>query len=190
MNEQYEEEQKSNAGKVGTFLFLTIAIYLFISDKGFSSLFSIKSILFFTVGMFISAILIGLFGYLTNKVISKTLVKLFKNPFLKKSIIIAQVVGIGIFAIEVVLTFLLTQLTYNYFIKIPDGVFVEISLKNNQNISGYVIYNSNVKSLKECEETFAEALPSIMKNLPIGIPRDSVATGWKCSLIDPAKEND
>ena len=139
--------------------------------------------------MFISAILIGLFGYLTNKVVSKTLVKLFKNPFSKKSIIITQVIGIGIFAIKIILTFLLTQLTYNYFIKTPSGVFVEISLKNSQNIPGYVIYNSNVKSLKECEETFAEALPSIMKNLPIGIPRDSVATGWKCSLKDPAKEN-
>jgi len=33
MNENYEEEQKNNTGKVGTFLFLIIALYLFISDK-------------------------------------------------------------------------------------------------------------------------------------------------------------
>ena len=190
MNENYEEEQKNNAGKVGTFLFLIIALYIFISDKGVASLFSIKGVLFLTVGMFVSAIVIGMLGYFLNKIISKTLVKIFKNPFSKEAIKITQIISLIVFVIEIMVTFLLTQFTYDSFIKAPDGVFVEISLQNDKNISGYVIFNSDVKSLEECEQTFAEALPDIMVNLPAPIPKNSIATGWKCSLTDPAKDNE
>ena len=68
------------------------------------------------------------------------------------------------------------------------GVYVEISLKNEGDIDKYVVFNPNLKSIKECEESFANALPSVMANLPAAIPKDSVATGWKCSLKDPSKK--
>jgi len=67
------------------------------------------------------------------------------------------------------------------------GVYVEISLKNDADIDKYVVFNPNLGSIEECEATFANALPSVMANLPEAIPRNSVATGWKCSLKDPSK---
>lgn len=68
----------------------------------------------------------------------------------------------------------------------PPGVYVEISLKNNSDIDKYVVFNPNIKTVEECEAGFAAALPGVMANLPQAIPRDSTATGWKCSLEDPA----
>ena len=68
------------------------------------------------------------------------------------------------------------------------GVYVEITLKNDADIDRYVVFNPNIKSVEECEKTFAASLPSIMANLPPAIPKNSTATGWKCSLTDPAKK--
>lgn len=68
------------------------------------------------------------------------------------------------------------------------GVYVEISLKNDADIDRYVVFNPNITTVKECEATFAASLPAIMANLPQAIPKNSTATGWKCSLKDPAKK--
>lgn len=72
--------------------------------------------------------------------------------------------------------------------KEADGVYVEISLKNDTDIDKYVVFNPNLKSIEECEATFAQALPGVMANLPQAIPKNSTATGWKCSLKDPTKK--
>jgi len=69
-----------------------------------------------------------------------------------------------------------------------EGVYVEISLDNEKNLNSYVLFNANIKTVEECEASMDGALPSIMANLPQGIPRDSKATGWKCSLTDPRKD--
>jgi hypothetical protein len=66
------------------------------------------------------------------------------------------------------------------------GVYVEISLKNDTDIDKYVVFNPNIKTIEECEATFAASLPGVMANLPQAIPKNSTATGWKCSLEDPA----
>ena len=68
------------------------------------------------------------------------------------------------------------------------GVYVEISLKNDADIDKYVVFNPNIKTVEECEATFAGSLPAIMAKLPEAIPKNSTATGWKCSLEDPAKK--
>ncbi len=68
------------------------------------------------------------------------------------------------------------------------GVYVEISLKNDTDIDKYVVFNPNIKTIEECEATFAESLPAVMAHLPEAIPKNSTATGWKCSLKDPAKK--
>ena len=68
------------------------------------------------------------------------------------------------------------------------GVYVEITLKNDADIDRYVVFNPNIKTIDECEATFAASLPGIMVNLPKAIPKNSTATGWKCSLQDPAKK--
>jgi hypothetical protein len=68
------------------------------------------------------------------------------------------------------------------------GIYVEISLKNDTDIDRYVVFNPNITSIKECEETFAQSLPSVMASLPAAIPKNSTATGWKCYLKDPTKK--
>ena len=68
------------------------------------------------------------------------------------------------------------------------GVFVEIALKNETDIDKYVVFNPNIKTIEECEATFAASLPTVMANLPQAIPKNSTATGWKCSLQDPARK--
>jgi len=69
-----------------------------------------------------------------------------------------------------------------------EGVYVEISLDNEKDLNSYVLFNSNIKTVKECEASMDGALPSIMSNLPKGIPKESIATGWKCTLTDPRKD--
>ena len=68
-----------------------------------------------------------------------------------------------------------------------DGIYVEIRLKNDADIDRYVVFNPNLKSLKECEDTFEQALPQVLATLPAAIPKNSTATGWKCSVEDPSK---
>ena len=68
------------------------------------------------------------------------------------------------------------------------GVYVEISLKNDTDIDRYVVFNPNIRTIEECEASFAGSLPAIMAKLPEAIPKNSTATGWKCSLEDPAKK--
>ena len=68
------------------------------------------------------------------------------------------------------------------------GIYVEISLKNDTDIDKYVVFNPNIKTIEECEATFAGSLPTVMAHLPEAIPKNSTATGWKCSLKDPAKK--
>jgi len=72
--------------------------------------------------------------------------------------------------------------------KEAEGVYAEISLKNDTDIDKYVVFNPNLKSIEECEATFAQALPGVMANLPQAIPKNSTATGWKCSLQDPTRK--
>ena len=69
-----------------------------------------------------------------------------------------------------------------------EGIYVEITLKNDKDIDRYVVFNPNITSIKECEETFAQSLPSVMASLPEAIPKNSTATGWKCYLKDPTKK--
>jgi hypothetical protein len=68
------------------------------------------------------------------------------------------------------------------------GVYVEISLKNDTDIDKYVVFNPNITTVEECEATFAASLPDVMAHLPQAIPKNSTATGWKCSLKDPSKK--
>ena len=68
------------------------------------------------------------------------------------------------------------------------GVYVEISLKNDADIDKYVVFNPNINTIEECEANFAGSLPGVMARLPQAIPKNSTATGWKCSLEDPAKK--
>lgn len=68
-----------------------------------------------------------------------------------------------------------------------DGVYVEIYLQNDKDVNAYVVFNPDVKTIEECEASFAKSLPIIMENLPPPIPKNSKATGWKCSQTDPAK---
>lgn len=72
--------------------------------------------------------------------------------------------------------------------KQEEGVYVEVSLDNKENLNSYVLFNPNIKTVEECEASMEEALPSIMANLPKGIPKDSKATGWKCSATDPRED--
>ena len=67
------------------------------------------------------------------------------------------------------------------------GVYVEIDLKNDKDINSYILFNPNIKTVEECKESMDGALPSIMASLPEAVPKDSVATGWTCSLTDPKK---
>ncbi len=68
------------------------------------------------------------------------------------------------------------------------GVFVEIALKNDTDIDKYVVFNPNIRTIEECEATFAQSLPAVMAHLPEAIPKNSTATGWKCYLKDPTKK--
>ena len=42
------------------------------------------------------------------------------------------------------------------------GVYVEISLKNDTDIDKYVVFNPNIKTIEECEASFAASLPGVI----------------------------
>ena len=70
-----------------------------------------------------------------------------------------------------------------------EGVYVELSLENKENLNSYVLFNPNIKTIEECEASIEGAVPSIMANAPKGVPGDSRVTGWTCTLTDPRKDD-
>ena len=86
-----------------------------------------------------------------------------------------------------VATILLALLLAGCSEKQPEGVYVDITLENRENLNSYVLFNPNIKTIEECEASMEGALPSIMAAAPKGVPKDSKATGWKCYLTDPRK---
>lgn len=68
-----------------------------------------------------------------------------------------------------------------------EGVYLTLSLENDADIDSYVVFNPSIRTVSECEESVAEALPSIMSDLPPEIPMNSKVTGWECSLTDPTE---
>ncbi len=88
---------------------------------------------------------------------------------------------------RVLLACLLTLLIAGCAEQEADGVYLELSLENDADIGTFVVFNPNLKTIKECEASAEGALPSIMANLPPAIPKDSKVTGWECSLTNPAE---
>ena len=69
----------------------------------------------------------------------------------------------------------------------PQGVAKDVDAQHRGD-HRHTVFNPNIKTIEECEATFAASLPAVMANLPQAIPKNSTATGWKCYLKDPSKK--
>ena len=109
--EEIYDKQKEASGGVSTLVFNLSGLYLFIANLGFSSLISLKALIFFVVGMFSAAFLIGSATHWLQRLVAKLHGKIFHDysskffaPSLQISawlLFIGQV-GVTIFATDVV----------------------------------------------------------------------------------------
>lgn len=102
------DSMKRHHGTVACKVFLVSAFYHHVAFGGFGSLFGIWSIAFFCVGMFAAPLTIGIASYLLQRLIGKVPV----DPFNTSTAIVLVVLGWGLFAFQLVATWLATRLVY------------------------------------------------------------------------------
>ena len=106
------DQQKQAAGSLATITFIISAIYLFWSDTGFGSLFSLKALLFLGVGMFAAAIIIGIPSCLATRVLAKGLVVAFQRSPGAGLSMVATFLGYVVLIGVIVVTYLVTHAAY------------------------------------------------------------------------------
>ncbi len=60
------------------------------------------------------------------------------------------------------------------------GIDVELTLEFEGDISTFRVANPNYKTFEECEEKFGDMVPSFENNLPLGLPKGTKVTKWRC----------
>lgn len=100
-------EYKQWAGGVAAITWLVSGLFLFLTTPG-ASLFSIRALLFFTVGMFLAAIIYGGITYILYRLALACMVRLFSRH-IRGSTVLVTSLGWLLFALNVVMSFLGAQ---------------------------------------------------------------------------------
>jgi len=108
------EKQKESSGSLSTIVFIITGFYLFIVNLGFSSLISLKALGFFVVGMFASAIVIGIPAYLLQRLIVKGLMRMITNPYSTKAIKNFKLVGVTLLFVQILVTIVVTNIAFQW----------------------------------------------------------------------------
>lgn len=113
MADQYEA-QKASAGGLATIVFLLTSLVLFIAGPGIGRIFSLRGIGFILIGMFVSAIVLGIVFYLLQRGITKVLLKTLTNPFSTKSVSIIKTLGIILMIVQIGFTIWVTNIAFKF----------------------------------------------------------------------------
>ena len=116
MSDAYKGLMASSCG-LSAVVFIASSLYLFISHGGIGSLISLNAAVFLGVGLFTSAVVIGLLAYLLQKVLVKAQVKALENSFLqKKAVSRSKAAGDILMLVQIAVTFFLTKIAFTWFI--------------------------------------------------------------------------
>jgi hypothetical protein len=103
---------KATYGKIATFFWFIFGIYFHIVYDGFGALFTLKSLLFFLVGMFVAALVIGGITYLIQRLIAKIALRFISGPSSTAASVL-KLIGYLIFALDVVIAYVFTKVAFN-----------------------------------------------------------------------------
>jgi hypothetical protein len=103
-------------GGVAASVFILSAFYLFVSDAGLGSLISVKAAIFFALGTFVAAAVIGMSADLLQRTLSRMLWQSITNPMSPKSVGRINAIGaVAVIVWQVFVTFLFAKLAYEWF---------------------------------------------------------------------------
>lgn len=105
------DKQKEAHGRWATIAWIASGLYVYISNGGLGSLFSLSALAFFGIGMFVAALVFGALGYLVQRSLAKFLMTVIKGPSGSATALIG-VLGWALFLAETVLVFLAAQWTH------------------------------------------------------------------------------
>jgi hypothetical protein len=77
---KFYDKQKEIHGRWATYVWIGSGLYLFLSDEGLRSLVSFRALVFFPVGMFVAAVVLGYFGYGLQRLTAKVFMRVFPVP--------------------------------------------------------------------------------------------------------------
>lgn len=107
----FYEKQKEVGGGFATYAWIGFGLWHFLRDGGLASLFSIKALIFFGVGMFVAAFVFGGLFYLLQRGLTKGLMLFIRAPSSGAATFVG-VLGIALTIIELVLIFWVGKWTY------------------------------------------------------------------------------
>jgi hypothetical protein len=110
---EFYDKQKETCGGWATYLWIGAGLYLFLNDGGARSLVSFRALVFFPVGMYAAAVVLGSLGYGLQRLTAKVFVRVFPKP---THVAVAIVRGFGwvLFVLDTAVGFLAAWTVYNY----------------------------------------------------------------------------
>ena len=115
MTDQYSA-QKESAGGLPTIVFLLTTVVLLIGGPGIGAVFSLRGAAFIVGGMFLAALVVGIPSYLLQRAVSKIIARTVRNPFSPSVVRAIKALGMALLFVQVVVTVLLTYLSFGYVI--------------------------------------------------------------------------
>ena len=115
MSDAYKGLMASSGG-LAALVFILSSLYLFISHGGIGSLISLSAAVFLGVGLFASAVMIGIPAYLLQRVLAKAQLKAIDNPFSQQAVSRIKVIGDILVLVQIAVTFFLTIIAFKWFI--------------------------------------------------------------------------
>ena len=108
----WQDEQKSTHGSFATIIWIVTSIVLFLITDGGPGLISWQAALFILVGMFAAAIVLGMIGYLLQRVVASVLMRAADAPLaqIEKT---ARALGLLLLVLNVALAIAATWFTFN-----------------------------------------------------------------------------
>lgn len=106
----FYDKAKADHGGFATYTWIGSGLYLFLADGGLRSLFTLKSIAFFVIGMFVAAIIFGGIAYLLRRTLARGFSRLLSPS--PATVVLLTILGFVLTAVDVVLVYVSARLVY------------------------------------------------------------------------------
>jgi hypothetical protein len=109
---EFYDKQKETHARWAILVWIGSGLYLFLSDGGLRSLISFRALVFFPVGMYIAAVVLGSLSYGLQRLSGKAFMRVFPKP---TPLAVSIISGFGwvLLALDTTIGFNVASLVYN-----------------------------------------------------------------------------
>jgi len=111
------DQQKSTHGSVASIVWIIGSVYLFWKTTGLASLVSLKAAAFVFGGMFVAAVVVGLFTYGIQRLIAKILLSRMPEGGPTQGYVgVVKITGLVLFIVDIIIAWFAVKFCFKIFI--------------------------------------------------------------------------